>query len=692
MAATKIEIKLFSITVLNDAVLFGPGSWIFEAQVCRCPSNDKISFGDPGRTFEVNTGDILVPGLSHQLKIEPADAKIEIEVHGIDKDGILNDDLGSVKVTVNMPIVHDYDLRLKSNKGNFSARIKIDILEQTEATKGPVTTILQRRESNTYNTVHDEMLTRMVHVCPVVPVPWANGIPPLAKGVQALPASPQVDLSVSAATTRLNGLVNPSLIPVISPASPRFANECARIRITQYRPFGPGGLDLNKIIWRAASPNIKFWAGGSGKSEVKGGQEVNAYGVLAGDKDEEGKIEVRWDSEGTPLLAVFRAWVGPPKYVWMRANIIKCSSATDPGGTPVLNPTCTPDDIKKHVAFSNILLWQMGIRLAMDTDKTAYNGATRKEEGIFEVTSADNYTFNVVKDDKMVAPMLNSRGDVFNLVYLHSCAGSPTLLGRATDRCLSEPEAEVQLPFGGNPSDSWVRPTGVFPDDDAKAIKMKRMGPSNLRADAQKPLCGDSAIAKLCACLITQLDDVANGSVTMAHELGHVIGLMHRGSGGNEVKGSTDGVNHLAGPRKGFGHPWNENCMTYGTDSEAQDFDMTQTMVARSHKLVRSLRPAPPVPVPPPPKGPKPVPAAWLPTAEDKVLLQSYLSGKTPGLKHTGYDLGTSGPKGDGVDGIIGPKTKAALRSFQKDHGGLTADGIYGPKTRAAFDAEINGP
>ena len=34
-------------------------------------------------------------------------------------------------------------------------------------------------------------------------------------------------------------------------------------------------------------------------------------------------------------------------------------------------------------------------------------------------------------------------------------------------------------------------------------------------------------------------------------------------------------------------------------------------------------------------------------------------------LKDKGYDIGTSGPNKDGIDGIYGPKTKAAISQFQ---------------------------
>lgn len=101
--------------------------------------------------------------------------------------------------------------------------------------------------------------------------------------------------------------------------------------------------------------------------------------------------------------------------------------------------------------------------------------------------------------------------------------------------------------------------------------------------------------------------------------------------------------------------------------------------------------PTPPAPPPEPEPEPKEVPGAWLPSKDDVTLLQEYLCGKRPGLENSGYYLGKYGPDGDGVDGISGPKTKGAVKEFQRDHGGLAIDGIYGPNTEAAFDMELNG-
>lgn len=49
-------------------------------------------------------------------------------------------------------------------------------------------------------------------------------------------------------------------------------------------------------------------------------------------------------------------------------------------------------------------------------------------------------------------------------------------------------------------------------------------------------------------------------------------------------------------------------------------------------------------------------------------------------LKDKGYDIGSTG-----IDGVFGKKTDAATRSFQKTKG-LVVDGIIGPKTRAALE------
>lgn len=58
-------------------------------------------------------------------------------------------------------------------------------------------------------------------------------------------------------------------------------------------------------------------------------------------------------------------------------------------------------------------------------------------------------------------------------------------------------------------------------------------------------------------------------------------------------------------------------------------------------------------------------------------------------LKAEGYDIGKSGPKGDGIDGKFGSETLSAVRAYQSDHD-LNPDGIVGPMTWA--ELEYDGP
>lgn len=111
-------------------------------------------------------------------------------------------------------------------------------------------------------------------------------------------------------------------------------------------------------------------------------------------------------------------------------------------------------------------------------------------------------------------------------------------------------------------------------------------------------------------------------------------------------------------------------------------------VAAGAYLLIRrSRRPAPapsprpgPVPVPQPPPAPAPAPSLFpseIPAVPMPVLSagsrSSYVSLLQARLRDLGFDPGY-------VDGIFGPRTEGAVKSFQEWYG-LAADGVVGRKT-----------
>lgn len=79
---------------------------------------------------------------------------------------------------------------------------------------------------------------------------------------------------------------------------------------------------------------------------------------------------------------------------------------------------------------------------------------------------------------------------------------------------------------------------------------------------------------------------------------------------------------------------------------------------------------------PPAPKGDDKLPLKNGSYGEKVKLVQDGL------VKKYGYDLGTSGPNKDGVDGDFGPLTEAAVRKFQARQDYITS---YGALSSGAF-------
>ena len=86
--------------------------------------------------------------------------------------------------------------------------------------------------------------------------------------------------------------------------------------------------------------------------------------------------------------------------------------------------------------------------------------------------------------------------------------------------------------------------------------------------------------------------------------------------------------------------------------------------------------------IPTPSPDPEPAPSTKRPTIR-KGSRNQYVTECQKMLDRLGYNLGICG-----IDGDFGTATRAAVMSFQSDHG-LQVDGIVGPDTWAALDAAV---
>jgi hypothetical protein len=290
-----------------------------------------------------------------------------------------------------------------------------------------------------------------------------------------------------------------------------------------------------------------------------------------------------------------------------RVNLLNGTNAA----TQVSAALRTPAIVQQHIDVAKTIYWQAGLLLVPDPDVTAFDGAVASgTAGIFIATAtANSHTRNVNPNLKPAATRYNFKPGVINVVFIFSIAdpfAPGSQYGVATDI------QGIPLPNNtdsGTPSNSWVLPTGIAPDGAAGKVKIKTFAGEKTRL--QNPAPGDKAFIKarntsnppfvandmtrLYAAILpaTWGGSVASNGCNLAHEMGHVLGLMHRGSGGlGNLAGhklSDDQVNSKDIKGKLRGHPWLENVMTYGYGDPnifAMDIDLLQASVIRRHPSV----------------------------------------------------------------------------------------------------------
>lgn len=617
MAISKVRISFVTVGVLDGADLWGDGEWVFKATV------NSLAVGDPSQEFvAADRSYISLPANVWSTEVNvlrltaPTDS-IVVRFSAKDLDVFSDSELGEVSYTFRYPFDRNRTVYLNSpvtkigifrkSKQYYSLEVRFEVIEHIATTSlvGPTRVAVSRQHdgSSAFTTVAGTSIVPRVEICPVVPTPAApSRLPPrpniaTANGLTPGIATPQSQPVVLWPLPALNATCNPSVIPILDRREADFASKVARLAVTYLEP---GDLDPSYLTWRVKS----------GPAEIVGadrGLEVQVVGTGDGAADQLAEFEVRWDGPRGTLLATYRAWVGRIKKVKYRINLINGTNAA----SRVVFP---PQDYKNQMLMARVLFWQAGLDFIPDDVVTTWNGATRTDAGgtalpdgmfIVPVTS-NNRTVNVNNFAPTIASRLNFRPGVVHAVIVRS-----TATGRAAATDIQGVTGADEL-LGGKPSSSWVVPSGIPPDTDPVGnLRLRTFASSNRPGN---PAPGDAIyitrrhaadatftaadMARLYAAVLpsgwtwspTGSGTDANAGVNLAHELGHVLGLHHRGSGDATAPPlSNDNINSIDATGAQRGHPWSENIMTYGYGGamaaapRALDIDLIQAPVIRRH-------------------------------------------------------------------------------------------------------------
>lgn len=362
-----------------------------------------------------------------------------------------------------------------------------------------------------------------VEVDPAIPIPERPG---LRRPQWALATEPNIVRRDLLRTGIAPPRVNPSVIARIT--DPGWA---ATISITQAWAPGWDEAELgSRIEWRARS-----LSGGASVRFVGAprGLFVRVLGE-AGDGDVAIDAFLRDRRVATHVALVRRPVTLPVRFTFYRppANRQALSvPAQLPAGFPtyggeaaIFDPYA-PGRAANLVTGANPMLAPLGLRLVLDHDHEVTPEATAQgitpqhdEPGVFVRNDCPFELLQPRRDDLGSWITRNALPNVLHVVGVCALPGGAN--GITPLPCLAATETvEDAL----EPSSSWVAPSGVPPDDPARTQTIRPLH----RHPYPEMLSGVTSSSDRVGLALSALGGVYGGG-TLAHEVGHALGLNHR--------------------------------------------------------------------------------------------------------------------------------------------------------------------